>query len=48
MKKLLGVMVEVERDMDKMGVRGIATPNFIAGGIIGWEIRRYCTRVVYE
>ena len=39
MKKLLGVMEEVERDMNKMGVRGIATPKFIVGGIIGWEIR---------
>lgn len=39
MKKLLGVMVEVEMNMDKIGVRGIATPNLIVVGIIGWEIR---------
>ena len=38
-KKLLGVMVEVKMDMDKMGVRGIATPNLIVVGIIEWEIR---------
>ena len=39
MKKLFGVMVEVEMDMDKMGVRGIATPDFVAVGVVGWEIR---------
>ena len=32
--KNLGVMVEMEGDMDKMGVRGMATPNFIARGTI--------------
>ena len=38
MKKLGVMAVEIEGNMDMMGVRGIATPNFIARGTIRGEI----------